>query len=67
MLKRQTSTAEILITTREGDKLRQVVVTGDVSHLQDDPDKLYQLVDLLGLPKGSEIKIVAHTTSTITR
>jgi hypothetical protein len=44
-----------------------VTITGAIEGLHNDPQKLHQLLDLLKMPKGTEVKILTTATSSIVR
>jgi hypothetical protein len=45
----------------------QVSIKGQVGNLHEDPKKIHQLLDLLGMPKGTEVRITTITGSVIVR
>lgn len=44
-----------------------IQITGDLGGLHRDNAKLQQLLDLLGVPKGTEVKVSARVSSVIVR
>ena len=44
-----------------------LVISGDVPNLHDDPQKVHQLLDLLGLPKGTKVRLTTTASSVIVR
>ena len=58
---------ELHVSSREGDQNKTLVISGDVPSLHDDPQKIHQLLDLLDLPKGTQVKVVTMATSVIVR
>ena len=44
-----------------------VVISGQVGDLHSNPEKVHQLLDLLNLPKGTQVKVVTTATSVIVR
>ena len=63
----KTSTTELHIMTKGGDPAKSITVSGDIAHLHDDPEKIHQLLDLLDLPKGTEVKVVTQAAHVIVR
>jgi len=55
---------EISIATKGGEPIQ---VKGDLGGLHDDPKKLQQLLDLLNVPKGTEVRITTRASSSIVR
>lgn len=46
---------------------QSVVISGQVGDLHNDPQKIHQLLDLLDLPKGTQVKVMTTATSVIVR
>lgn len=46
---------------------KSLVISGNVPDLHNDPEKIHQLLDILNLPKGTEVKVVTTATSVIVR
>jgi hypothetical protein len=67
MAKQKSTTTEIQVTSKQGGKQRTLVMSGDLPDLHDDPRKVHQLLDLLGLPKGTEVRVVTKATSVVVR
>lgn len=44
-----------------------IVLMGNLGQLHDNPHKIHQLLDLLDLPKGTEVKVVTKAASVIVR
>lgn len=44
-----------------------LVISGDLPNLHNDPARIHQLLDLLNLPKGTEVKVVTTAASVIVR
>jgi hypothetical protein len=44
-----------------------LVISGQVGDLHNDPAKVHQLLDLLKLPKGTQVKVMTTATSVIVR
>jgi hypothetical protein len=51
----------------EGSEGHSVVISGQVGDLHNNPDKIHQLLDLLKLPKGTQVKVVTTASSVIVR
>jgi hypothetical protein len=45
----------------------ELLISGNVPNLHDSPDKIHQLLDLLGLPKGTSVRVTTKATSVIVR
>jgi hypothetical protein len=56
--------AEISIATS---KSEPIVIKGDLGGLHTDSAKLQQLLDLLGVPKGTEVRVTTQASSMIVR
>jgi hypothetical protein len=63
----KTSTTELHITTKGNDPVKSITVSGDIADLHDNPGKIHQLLDLLDLPKGTEVKVVTQAAHVIVR
>jgi hypothetical protein len=59
----KTHEVELEITSSSGAK---IAMKGDLGNL-DDQDKVHKLLDLLGLPKGTEVRITSKVGSVIVR
>lgn len=57
---------ELHVTTHDGGEERKIIISGDLS-IHEDPSKIYQLLDLLELPKGTEVRVVTTASSVIVR
>jgi hypothetical protein len=44
-----------------------IEIKGAVGNIHQDPKKIHQLLDLLGLPKGTEVKVTTKASSVIVR
>jgi hypothetical protein len=55
---------EISIATKHGEPL---VIRGDLGGIHNDKAKLQQLLDLLGVPKGTQVKVSSRVSSVIVR
>jgi hypothetical protein len=51
----------------ESSEGHSVVISGQVGDLHNNPEKIHQLLDLLRLPKGTQVKVVTTATSVIVR
>ena len=60
----QRTETEISITTAHGTPIE---VRGDLDDLHADPEKVQKLLDLLGVPKGTEVRITRRASSVIVR
>jgi hypothetical protein len=58
---------ELQIGDAKGDARKSLVISGEVGDLHNDPQKVHQLLDLLNLPKGTQVKVVTTATSVIVR
>lgn len=67
MSQQKSTTTELQVTSREGGNEKTLVISGDLPNLHEDPKKVHQLLDLLNLPKGTEVKVVTKATSVIVR
>ena len=56
--------AQLEITGGGGEPL---VISGDIPNLHDDPKMIHQLLDLLKMPKGTEVRVVTKAASVIVR
>lgn len=43
------------------------VLKGNLAALHDNPQKIHQLLDLLELPKGTEVRVITKAASVIVR
>jgi hypothetical protein len=55
---------EISVASAHGEPIQ---IRGHLSGVHQDPAKLQQLLDLLGVPKGTEVKIATRASSVIVR
>jgi hypothetical protein len=46
---------------------RPIVITGAPHDLHSDPQKIHQLLDLLNMPKGTEVKVLTTASSVVVR
>lgn len=44
-----------------------IIVKGNLATLHDNPQKVHQLLDLLGMPKGTEVRVTTRATSMMVR
>ncbi|HEX8613778.1 MAG TPA: hypothetical protein VF800_21075 [Telluria sp.] len=44
-----------------------ITLAGNFGQLHDNPQKIHQLLDLLELPKGTEVKVITKAASVIVR
>ena len=51
----------------ESPSTKSVVTSGEIPDLHNDPAKVHQLLDLLSLPEGTQVKVVTTATSVIVR
>lgn len=56
---------EIQIST--GGSSSPITMMGNLGHLHDNPHKIHALLDLLELPKGTEVKVITKGASVIVR
>lgn len=66
----QSETQTTGVEIRAGGKAEaehSLVISGDIPNLHDDPQKVHQLLDLLGLPKGTQVKLTTTASSVIVR
>jgi hypothetical protein len=59
--------SKLEITPRAGGADKTLVISGDFPNLHDDPDKIHRLLDLLKMPKGTEVRVVTQAASVIVR
>lgn len=57
---------ELHVTANEGGQQRQILISGALN-LHDDPSKIHKLLDLLELPKGTEVRVVTTASSVLVR
>lgn len=50
-----------------GENSEAIVISGKVGDLHKNPEKVHQLLDLLKLPKGTQVRVVTTATSVIVR
>lgn len=65
MQEKSNAETEIHILSKQGDK--PITMTGDLTSLHDNPGKIHQLLDLLELPKGTEVRVITRAASVIVR
>lgn len=46
---------------------KPMVITGAPHDLHSDPQKIHQLLDLLNMPKGTEVKVMTTASSVVVR
>jgi hypothetical protein len=46
---------------------KSFVLSGNIPDVHDDPQKIQQLLDLLGVPKGTHVKLTTTASSVIVR
>lgn len=61
------TTTELRIISRDSGAAKSITLSGDITNLHDDPNKIHQLLDLLNLPKGTEVKVVTQAAHVIVR
>lgn len=44
-----------------------IAITGKLGNIHEDPGKVHELLDLLGLPKGTEVRVTTRAASVIVR
>lgn len=59
--------ANLEIRSRESGAEKTLTISGDIPNLHDDPDKIHRLLDLLDMPKGTEVRVVTQAASVIVR
>ncbi|MBE9179321.1 hypothetical protein IQ268_12190 [Oculatella sp. LEGE 06141] len=59
-----TQETELYITVKGSEP---ITIKGHIASLHNDPQKIHQLLDLLDLPKGTEVKVVTKAASVIVR
>lgn len=64
-LKAGTTETEIQILSKQS--TAPLILKGEMISLHDNPEKIHQLLDLLELPKGTEVHIITKATSVIVR
>ena len=60
-----TQQTELEITTPEGRE--PILMKGELASLHDNPEKIHQLLDLLELPKGTQVRVITRAASVIVR
>jgi hypothetical protein len=63
----QVKATELQVSSRGSMEGNTLLISGDVPNLHDDPKKVHQLLDLLDLPKGTEVRVITTATSVIVR
>jgi hypothetical protein len=56
---------ELQIFSKQSDN--PVVLKGNLTSLHDKPEKIHQLLDILELPKGTEVRVITKAASVIVR
>lgn len=56
---------ELQILSKQSDT--PVILKGNLTSLHDNPEKIYQLLDILELPKGTEVRVITKAASVIVR
>lgn len=56
---------ELHISSRDGGAATSITLSGDIADLHEDPAKIHQLLDLLNLPKGTEVKVDRRTVRNV--
>lgn len=65
---KQSNTSEIkLEITPSGGGKKSIILEGDVGSLHEDPQKIHQLLDLLEMPEGTEVKVTTNAAAVIVR
>jgi hypothetical protein len=62
-----THTRETTLEITPGGHGEPIVVHGRLPSLHDDPQKIHQLLDLLGMPPGTEVRVTTVASSVIVR
>lgn len=62
--KESTQETELRITAQGADP---ITVRGNLGRIHEDPQKIHQLLDLLELPEGTQVKIITQAASVIVR
>lgn len=44
-----------------------IAISGQLGNIHEDPSKVHKLLDLLGLPKGTEVRVTTRAASVIVR
>lgn len=57
-------TSHLEIASGEDDS---IVISGNIPNLHDDPEKIHRLLDLLGMPSGTQVRVVTKAASVIVR
>lgn len=60
-----TTETEIQILSKQSSM--PLVLKGEMIPLHDNPQKIHQLLDLLELPKGTEVRVITKAASVIVR
>ena len=56
---------ELQIASKNSDT--PITLKGNLSALHDNPQKIHQLLDILDLPKGTEVRVITKAASVIVR
>lgn len=62
-----TCTAEAEVHIHPRNAKTPITISGDLGGLHDNPKKIHQLLDVLGLPSGTEVRVVTKAASVIVR
>ena len=57
-------TSQLEISSGDDNSL---VISGNIPNLHDDPDKIHKLLDLLEMPRGTQVRVVTKAASVIVR
>lgn len=60
-------TTDLEIDTSASDVRQSITISGHIPNLHDDPAKVRQLLDLLDLPSGTQVRVVTTAASVIVR
>lgn len=63
--KSETTETEIQILSKQSST--PLILKGEMISLHDNPQKIHQLLDLLELPKGTEVRVITKAASVIVR
>lgn len=59
-----TQETELHITAKGADP---ITIKGNLASLHNDPKKIHQLLDLLEMPQGTEVRVITQAASVIVR
>ncbi|HDR7799706.1 TPA: hypothetical protein QCY03_003508 [Bacillus tropicus] len=65
--KPQNPKTELYIGEDQHNNEKSLLISGELNNLHNDPQKIHELLDLLNLPKGTQVKVVTTATSVIVR